>query len=592
MGVGYFHTQFMNILGIGLVLLQVQLAVANGTVTKPGGTEPLSKATVILSPVATGQTVRMRSAVTEDDGRFTIRDIEPGDYRLTAQNPRYGHTAYGQRKPGGPGTILSISAGQQISDLRLSMIPTGTIAGRVTGRSGEPLVYAAVQAFKYVYQDGRKILTTAQTAMTDDRGEYRLFWLAAGQYYVAAAAGNTRVGPTPAEPFRPGAGSAVESDSLAAQQEYQLAVLIRGESFPSANTVLRILEDGTVQEEAWAPVYYPAATEPRLATEIAVAAGTTRAGVDIVIGPERVQRVRGRVVGFTPGSTPTVTLLPQDTASGLRAPLYGRGSSTVEGSFEFTGVLPGSYYVVARDLRTGVLSPPLLVQVGSRDVDNLTLGMAQAIEVTGRVLIEGVTQNAENPNPLAGVIVGLQPDLPGGSFSAISANPAVGTGAFVWTNLAPGDYQVHFVTGGRPPGTKPLYLKSARLGLTDVTAGLHIAADTNGRVEIVLTTDPGSVEGVVIGSRGSPAANATVVLVPNVGRKRSNLYRSVVTGADGRFRFPDLTPGDYKLFAWDDVETGAWQNADFIRLYESKGLLVHLPEKSKEDVQLNVIYNP
>ena len=593
----------MSILGISLVLLQVQLAVANGSVTKPGGTEPLPKATVILSPVATGQDARMRSAVTEDDGRFTIRDIEPGDYRLTAQNPRYGHAAYGQRKPGGPGTILSISAGQQISDLRLSMIPTGTIAGRVTGRSGEPLVYASVQAFKYAYQNGRRILTTAQTAMTDDRGEYRLFWLAAGQYFVAATAANGPVGPTPAEPFRPGTSGSAGAESLAELQAFQmaslslqLAVLLRAEMPSSGNTTLRILEDGTVQEEAWPPVYYPAATEPRLATEIDVAAGTTRTGVDIVIGPERVQRVRGRIVGFTPGSPPTVTLLPQDTASGFRAQLNGRGGSSIDGSFEFTGVLPGSYYVVARDQRTGLVSPPLLVQVGSRDVDNLTVGMAPAISVTGRVSVEGATegaaQNPGEPNPMAGVVVGLQPDLPGASFSAISTNLASGTGGFVWPDLAPGDYQVHFVTGVRPPGTKPLYLKSARLGLTDVTAGIHIAADTNDRVEIVLTTDPGSVEGVAIGSRGSAAPNTTVVLIPNVGRKRFNLYRSVVTGADGRFRFQDLTPGDYKLFAWDDVETGAWQNADFIRLYESKGLLVHLPEKSKENVQLNVIYNP
>jgi hypothetical protein len=121
---------------------------------------------------------------------------------------------------------------------------------------------------------------------------------------------------------------------------------------------------------------------------------------------------------------------------------------------------------------------------------------------------------------------------------------------------------------------------------------MPVSANTADRLELVLTADPGVAEGVALGSAGGPAANATVVLVPNVARRRSDLYKSVVTGSDGRFRFQDLAPGDYKLFAWDDVETGAWQDPDFMRTYESKGLLVHIVEKGKEDVQLNVIYNP
>ncbi len=146
----------MSALGIALVLLQVQLAGAAGMVTKPGGNEPLPGATVMLTPVEEGPNPQERSTITEDDGRFSLRDIEPGDYRLTADSSRYGQAAYGQRRPGGPGTILSITAGQQLADLRLTMIPTGTIAGRIVGRNGEPLVYAVVEAYKYGYEEGTK----------------------------------------------------------------------------------------------------------------------------------------------------------------------------------------------------------------------------------------------------------------------------------------------------------------------------------------------------------------------------------------------------------------------------------------------------
>ena len=65
-----------------------------------------------------------------------------------------------------------------------------------------------------------------------------------------------------------------------------------------------------------------------------------------------------------------------------------------------------------------------------------------------------------------------------------------------------------------------------------------------------------------------------------------------MTGSDGRFRFQEIPPGDYKLFAWDDIDPGAWQNADFMRLYESRGRALRVSENSKEELQLNVIYNP
>src|SRR5436190_3078557 len=163
----------MNLLGISLLLLQVQLATASGIVTKPGSNEPLPGATVILNRSArelTGrgamQNSRLRFAISEDDGRFTIRDIEPGEYRLLVQSPLYGGVSYGQRRPDGPGAVLTLKAGQVLSDLKLSMVPTGTIAGRILGPGGEPLAYASVEALKYSYQDGKRTLTITQTTTT------------------------------------------------------------------------------------------------------------------------------------------------------------------------------------------------------------------------------------------------------------------------------------------------------------------------------------------------------------------------------------------------------------------------------------------
>jgi 5-hydroxyisourate hydrolase-like protein (transthyretin family) len=574
MDVGYFHTQFMTILGIGLIVLQVQLATVGGSVTRPGGSEPLAAATVTLNPVKATENARIPTATTEDDGRFTLRDIEPGDYRLTVQSPRYGTVLYGQRKPDGPAAILSIAADRRLPELRVSMFPTAAIAGRVSGRDGEPVVQANVQAMTYVYQEGRRILVPVQTTTTDDRGEFRLFWLPGGKYVVAAVPRHTPAGTGTNRPVRPGELTRLPDEAQLMRDYFMLSPLLIA-SLSDSTIVKRILDDGTVQDESWMPVYYPATTDRAQATLVEVAPGAALNGINITLGPSPVQKVRGRVVGFPRGGQATVAMTAADPGNTGR--LVSKGASTIDGAFEFTGVLPGTYYLVAQE-RSGLVSAPIAVQVGNRDIDNLSIGIAPGINLTGRLIVDGVTQDLPNsigmlPRPEIDSVV-----LPSVGIWRRSGND------FTFNNLAPGDYQFHISQGALQPNQKPLHIKSMRLGQTDATETVRISASTTDVLEIVLTTETGSVE-------GTAAANATVVLVP-AARKRTALYKTIVTGADGRFAFQDVPAGDYKLFAWDDVETGAWQNAEFIREHESKGRAVRISEKSKEDVQLTVIPRP
>jgi hypothetical protein len=93
-----------------------------------------------------------------------------------------------------------------------------------------------------------------------------------------------------------------------------------------------------------------------------------------------------------------------------------------------------------------------------------------------------------------------------------------------------------------------------------------------------------------VNTRNEPLSNRTVVLVPDIRRRqRSDLYKVVSTDSAGRFRMQNLSPGDYKLFAWESVETDAWEDPDFIQVYESAGRLVRINEGTGENVQLAVI---
>jgi hypothetical protein len=192
----------------------------------------------------------------------------------------------------------------------------------------------------------------------------------------------------------------------------------------------------------------------------------------------------------------------------------------------------------------------------------------------------------------------LRPDLStlqGGSPANLrSPNILLGAGTGIaFPNVPPGDYQFN-ITQNLPYGGsgKTVYVKSMRLGRDDALGTFHISADTPLVLDVVLTTEAGTIQGVAIGRAGDPAPSATVVLVPATARKRIALYQAVVTGNDGRFRLQGIPPGDYKIFAWDDIENGAWANPEFIRPYESRGRAIHVAENGSDEVQLSVIYNP
>ncbi len=71
----------------------------------------------------------------------------------------------------------------------------------------------------------------------------------------------------------------------------------------------------------------------------------------------------------------------------------------------------------------------------------------------------------------------------------------------------------------------------------------------------------------------------TVVLVP-MGKRRENpyFYRTTLTDALGKFSLQGVPPGEYRIFAWDDVDSGAWQDPEFLAVYEERGTRVTVVE--------------
>ena len=68
-----------------------------------------------------------------------------------------------------------------------------------------------------------------------------------------------------------------------------------------------------------------------------------------------------------------------------------------------------------------------------------------------------------------------------------------------------------------------------------------------------------------------------------------DLLQNEVTDANGRFSFRGVPPGDYKVFAWTDVELGAPEDPEFRRPFESLGAAVRLGTGESAAVNLKAI---
>ena len=240
-----------------------------------------------------------------------------------------------------------------------------------------------------------------------------------------------------------------------------------------------------------------------------------------------------------------------------------------DGDFEFRGVPQGSY-----ELR-GVANPgEFMVNVPvrvDRDVEGVLLSITSGTRVTGHITIEGADKAA-----LAGASIHFSDGY----------NLSIDFDGTFNASLYPDRYNVYLNLA-----QENLVIKSMRSEGVDVFQdGLTVSADGKASLEIVLAPEGAQVDGIVSDPDGKPVAGATVVLIaePKL-RSRSDSYHEGTTDQYGRYHFENIRPGDYKLFAWDDVEPNAWFDPEFLQTYEPKGERIVLQPQAHQVSNLHVI---
>ena len=569
-----------------LALMPQGAASVGGIVVKMGSGEPIAGARVELHPERDIPAAERRPEVrpevytvtTSRDGKFLFDKVEPAAYRLFATRNDYIPGEFGQRTSTMQGIPLEIAAGQKRQGIQLAMTPAGSISGRIYDRDGEPVGKAQVLALRPIYRDGRRTLTIVQTVQTNDRGEYRLFWLPPGRYYVSAKPD------IPELPSVSGNSTTIPVSRVTEPARF-------GTYSQASNPVIRkrTLKTGEVIEETYLPVYYPSVVEAQAASPVELGAGASVSGVNISVGPGLVpvRHIRGRIINNADARPPdrvSIMAIPRTNEPLLAIPV---GQPDPNGVFDLAGATAGPYLVAAS--APGGSTGMVQVDVANADIQSLALVMTRQFTVRGKFTVEGRT-----PDGREGRVADLRvsqltrdPNLMGMPGGGPSYNPPVEPdGSFILEGVSPGDYRVAIRTG-----SDDAYIKSMRVGNMDVLEGdLHLTGPPENLLEIVVNVNGGRINGSVVNARGEPLSNRTVVLMPDLRlRHRNDLYKTVSTDASGRFRMQGLTPGSYQLFAWEDVETGAWQDPDFIRVYESRAKSIQVSEGSDENIQLTVI---
>ncbi|PYR61844.1 MAG: hypothetical protein DMF85_01230 [Acidobacteria bacterium] len=552
-------------------------AIIAGRVLSVDNGRPIKRARVSVTAPAARVA---RATVTDEQGRFQIGELVAGTYTISASKAGFVDGIYGQRRPAQPGTPVQLSDGQQLGSVDVRLLRGGVITGRVLDEDGEPLARAMVTVMRYQYVRGERQLTPAGVDQSDDRGQYRVFGLPPGEYFVSATATGI------AGALR-GVAAAVIGGAGAGRGG-------PGRGGPGAlggglGALFGAGAEADPEPTGYAPTYYPGVIAPSEATKIPVAGGQETTGIDFQLQLVPTITVSGIVVG-TEGTSVGVTLLPDDGGAGILRGQMFRANTKEDGTFSIVNVTPGRYTAVAR---SGGRSdePRAATQnllVNGENITGLTLTLIGGITVSGNITVESsgtpapadystfrVNLTSADSSAAAGPLGRF--GGPGGG----AGTRAEKNGAFTAENVLPGKYVV------TAQGPSPRTLKAVNVGgrdATDQVVELRGGPDVNS-VTVVFSDRSTQIDGTVRTAAGTPAQAMTVIAFssdPLYWRAQSRHIQVARTNQSGAYHLQGLPPGDYLMIAVDDVEQGEWFDPSYLAQIKDAATAISLSDGDKK----------
>lgn len=485
-----------------------------GTVREAGTARPLAGAAVRVTEAGS---VDARIVIADADGRYRLPSLAPARYEVSARLDGFLEGRFGQARVGAPGRLVDLKAGSTVADIVLWR--GAVITGIVYSSDGRPAIGIDVATLKRSMEFGQSRLSPAgRPARTNDKGEYRIFGLEPGRYFVLA---------TP--PIGGAAAFGTQADSF---------------------------------------TYAPGVTDANDATAV-----DARGGTDTVVNLTLQRRAVHTVSG-----TIDARLLPNAGSAFVEFRLLSTRavrivSTRPDGAFEVKGLLPGRYKVSVGSTARPTTDSPVssaVVEVLNADVTGVILGPVTKSKVLGRIRVSGgrsFTTDEINTVRISSVPAerDTQPGLPSAATVAADSTFALD----VW----PGPFVLRLVT--RRPGW--VITKVTQHG-RDVTTGLHAVAgaDVSG-IEIHVTDAAPRLRGTVSRDAATSGDCAVVAFAtdPKLWRTGAGIAQ-VLVGTDGIFSIPSLAPGEYDVAAAVTADT--LEDPEVLEMLRPRSTRVRLSE--------------
>lgn len=538
---------------------------------------PVRRAQVRIS----GADIMPKTVATDNDGRFEFKDLPAGSYTVNASKSGYVSVNYGQKRPFEPGRPIELVDGQAVDNADITMPRGSVIAGRIMDEFGEPVADTTVTALRSTWVNGKKRLQPAgRTATTNDLGQYRIYGLPPGDYFVSAT-------------LRGG------------MQEVMMV-----EAAMTLRTAVSSAAPADGPTSGYAPTYYPGTPNGSEAQKLTLAVGQETQNTDFALMPVRLVKVSGSVVTSDgrPSEGVIVNATPRNSNDALAGLLGGASARTDKnGNFTLTGIAPGDYTLNARanqvissggdgnrmvftmtrtmggdgDGSQEFGSTPL--SVSADDMSNVIIVTSKGATATGRVVWEGGSKPASSPLRISAAALDQDGPLAmlGGSSSVTPED------TFEIKGLGgPRLFRVMNIPAG-------WVLKAVRYNGADITdTGVDIrSSEPVAGIEVVLTARTTEVNGGAKAGSG-PAADYTVVIFSDDPEKwRVPMSRHIMTARpnqQGRFQLKNLPAGSYYAVAVDYIAQGDWNDPDVLERLKGKATRFTLNEGDVKTLDLDL----
>jgi hypothetical protein len=513
-----------------------------GRVLDASEARPLQRAHVLITPLDWSGSLR---TLADHEGHFEFDALPDGRYLITAAKPGFVSVRYGQRRPFDQGTPIRVGRSQHVRGIDLRLPRGSVIAGRLFDEDGGPLRRAIVNAIRDIHIDGQRRLMPVGTDQTDDRGEYRIWDLSPGKYYVSAQvrvdvpSGTTRFG---------------DAETSAGFTSRHSNVISAGDA------------------RAYVPAYYPGVTSVNAASVVFLGVGDEVQGIDFPVPLVQVGRVMGHVTnadGSLPGRGNILLTSESSIERGQFGVTFG-AQIQADGTFTVRNVPPDRYVLSAR--AEGVTGPQMATvpaTVTSGDVVDISVTLSPPATIRGRVALVG-KQPSSGAMDVFLTVVPLD-----GQSGPVPQARTDSNSRFVISAIPQGHSLIRVMSSGGAWSVQSVVIDGR-----DVT-DLSIELKSGQSVEaiVTLTDRVTEINGTINNKRGDPQTQYTVlVFSKDESFWGSHATRVKTTRPDqtGAFTVRGLPAGEYYVAVIEEQEDGEWFDGRYLEEHRIGATLVTL----------------